>query len=99
MQHSHFVADQKKHKEAAILEAACNVIRDKGFHQARITDIAHRAGISYGLVYHYFRSKADLFDAILKEWWNGLYSMMEECYTELGLQNVKLPRSGGLAKV
>jgi AcrR family transcriptional regulator len=29
-------------------------------------------------VYHYFRGKADLFDAILREWWNGLYSMMDE---------------------
>ncbi len=82
MQQSHHPAGQKKIKEAAIFEAACNVIRDKGFHQARITDIAHRAGISYGLVYHYFRSKADLFESILKEWWNGLYSMMEECESE-----------------
>lgn len=61
------------------MDAACRVIREKGFHQARITDIAQAAGISYGLVYHYFKSKADLFDAILRQWWGSLLSMMEEC--------------------
>ncbi|MBM3301674.1 MAG: TetR/AcrR family transcriptional regulator, partial [Deltaproteobacteria bacterium] len=70
--------DARKDKEAVIFDAACRVIREKGFHQARITDIAQQAGISYGLVYHYFKSKSDLFDAILKEWWKGLFAMMDE---------------------
>lgn len=70
--------DSRKDKEAVILESACRVIRERGFHQARITDIAQTAGISYGLVYHYFKSKADLFDAILKEWWTDLFALMEE---------------------
>ena len=78
MQNAWLSADLKREKEIAIFDAACSVIREKGYHQARITDIAQKAGISYGLVYHYFRSKADLFDAILKEWWNGLFSMMEK---------------------
>lgn len=77
MQPNRSLLDIKKEKESSIFEAACRVIREKGYHQARITDIAQSAGISYGLVYHYFKSKADLFDAILKEWWSGLFSMME----------------------
>ncbi|MBI4965432.1 MAG: TetR/AcrR family transcriptional regulator [Desulfomonile tiedjei] len=81
MQYPNSVND-KKAKEAVIFDAACRVIREKGFHQARITDIAHAAGISYGLVYHYFKSKTDLFDAILKEWWGGLFSMMDRCDAE-----------------
>jgi TetR/AcrR family transcriptional regulator, fatty acid metabolism regulator protein len=68
----------KLEKEAAIFDAACKVIRSKGFHQARITDIAQTAGISYGLVYHYFKSKADLFEAIQKAWWEGLLNMMDQ---------------------
>lgn len=68
----------RKDKEAVIFSAACRVIREKGYHQARITDIAQEAGISYGLVYHYFKSKSDLFDAILEEWWTGLFTMMDE---------------------
>jgi TetR/AcrR family transcriptional regulator, fatty acid metabolism regulator protein len=70
-------ANAKKDRTAIIFEAACEVIREKGFHQARIRDIAAAANISYGLVYHYFKSKADLFDAILEEWWSGLFAMMD----------------------
>ncbi|MGD9819458.1 MAG: TetR/AcrR family transcriptional regulator, partial [Desulfomonilaceae bacterium] len=46
------LSESRKDKEAVILESACRVIRERGFHQARITDIAQTAGISYGLVYH-----------------------------------------------
>jgi len=77
MQSTQFALDSKKRREATILDAACAVIREKGFHQARIVDIARKAGTSYGLVYHYFGSKANLFDAISNEWWNGLYAMID----------------------
>ena len=78
MPHNSQVNGARKDKEEVIFTAACRVIREKGYHQARITDIAQEAGISYGLVYHYFKSKSDLFDAILEEWWTGLFAMMDE---------------------
>lgn len=70
--------DHKKAIQGVIFEAACQVIRQKGFHQTRITDIAQTAGISYGLVYHYFKSKSDLFATIQKEWLDCMLKMMEE---------------------
>jgi TetR/AcrR family fatty acid metabolism transcriptional regulator len=42
-----------------------------------MADIARRAGVSYGLVYHYFGSKEVLFDLIVETWWNDLYTMMD----------------------
>jgi len=79
MQQLPLLNSSRREKESVIVDAACRVIREKGFHQARITDIAQAAGISYGLVYHYFKSKADLFDSILSQWWGSLFSMMDEC--------------------
>lgn len=63
-------------KEAAIFSAALRVIKRQGFHRARMADIAREAGISYGLVYHYFRNKDDLFESILRHWWDGLFQLM-----------------------
>lgn len=83
MQKSETSQANKKEKENAIFDAACNVIREKGFHLARISDIAQKAGISYGLVYHYFGSKDNLYDAILNEWWTGLFSEIDRWDTEL----------------
>jgi len=51
-------------KRARILEAATRVFASRGYHGARVSDIAREAGIAYGLVYHYFatrkRSRHDL---------------------------------------
>jgi AcrR family transcriptional regulator len=68
----------KKEKEEAILEAALKIIKDKGFHRARMSDIATAANISYGLVYHYFKTKEDLFEAILYRWWDSLFQLMND---------------------
>ncbi len=72
----------KKDKETAIFTAACRIIREKGFHQARMADIAREAGISYGLVYHYYKSKSDLFDALIAAWWQGLDDVTDRLLTQ-----------------
>ena len=64
-------------KQEMIIDAALEVFRDKGYANARMADIARRAGVSYGLVYHYFGSKEVLFNLIVESWWNDLYSMLE----------------------
>jgi AcrR family transcriptional regulator len=70
-------SDLKKEKQSAIFEAALKVIKEKGFHRARIADIAEEAGISYGLVYHYYKNKDDLCNDILNQWWGRLYELLE----------------------
>ena len=43
-----------------------------------MADIARRARVSYGLVYHYFGSKEVLFEVIVESWWDALYAMMDK---------------------
>ncbi len=43
-----------------ILEAALTVFADKGFDRATNKDIAREAGITAGLIYHYFKSKKEV---------------------------------------
>ena len=75
------IQESKKIKEEAILEAALKVIKQKGFHKARMADIARDAGISYGLVYHYFGTKEELFETILDRWWDSLFGLLAEIGT------------------
>ncbi|SKA05950.1 TetR/AcrR family transcriptional regulator [Consotaella salsifontis] len=49
----------------AILEAACAVFLEKGFANARVEDVAARAGIAKGTVYLHFASKEALFEALI----------------------------------
>lgn len=46
---------------ARLLDAAKAVFEEDGFLDARISDIAERAGLSHGSFYHYFDSKEQIF--------------------------------------
>jgi AcrR family transcriptional regulator len=50
-----------------ILDAAVQVFSEAGYERATIADVARRAGVSSGLVVHYYRSKADLFEAVIRD--------------------------------
>ncbi|MBN2380487.1 TetR/AcrR family transcriptional regulator [candidate division WOR-3 bacterium] len=47
-------------KRAAIFTATVELIAEKGFHGAPMSEIAQRAKVSVGTIYHYFKSKDDL---------------------------------------
>jgi AcrR family transcriptional regulator len=46
---------------ARLLAAAKQIFEENGFLDARISDIAERAGLSHGSFYHYFESKEEVF--------------------------------------
>jgi len=50
---------------AAILRAAEEIFSERGFHEARIQDIAERANIGVGTVYNHFDQKEDVLDALI----------------------------------
>jgi AcrR family transcriptional regulator len=49
-----------------ILDAAMRAFAQKGFKRATNKDIAREAGITPGLIYHYFENKEALFKAIIE---------------------------------
>jgi TetR/AcrR family fatty acid metabolism transcriptional regulator len=54
------------------------VFARKGFHGARVGDVASEAGVAHGLVYHYFSSKDELLETIFRETWAALLAAMRE---------------------
>ena len=48
-----------------LLEAAEIEFGEKGFHEAAISGITHRAGVALGTFYTYFESKEELFAALV----------------------------------
>jgi TetR/AcrR family transcriptional regulator, fatty acid metabolism regulator protein len=65
-------------KRRQILDAAVRVFARQGFHQTRVSDIADEAGVAYGLVYHYFRSKDEVLNELFVERWSLLLAAIEE---------------------
>ena len=58
---------ERRDARAALLRAAAAVFAERGFQDASVEDIAHRAGYSKGAIYWHFESKDDLFLALLEE--------------------------------
>ena len=52
--------DQSVDRRAQILDAAVVVISRRGVDRARLADVAEEAGVSLGLVQHYFRTRERL---------------------------------------
>jgi AcrR family transcriptional regulator len=52
---------------ARLVSAAKEVFEESGFLDARISDIAERAGLSHGSFYHYFESKEEVFREVAAE--------------------------------
>jgi AcrR family transcriptional regulator len=53
-------------RRTQILEAAAIVFAKKGFHKAKITEIAETAGVAEGTIYNYFDNKRELLLAIIE---------------------------------
>src|SRR4051812_22125213 len=62
---------------ARLLEAAKEIFEENGFLEARITDIAERAGLSHGAFYHHFDSKEQVFREIAENLDDELAEPME----------------------
>lgn len=51
-----------------IIASAIKLFSNRGFNAASVDDICHDAGISKGAFYHHFKSKQNLFLALLDGW-------------------------------
>lgn len=64
-------------KLVQILQSACRIFSEKGYHHASVRDVASATGVSPAGLYYYFRSKEEL-----------LYLILDHCLSSL-LDEVK----------
>ena len=79
----------------AILDAAEAVFAERGFHGARIQDVAARARIAVGTVYNHFAQKDDVLAALLEERTEGLLAQMRDERRSRPRQLPRTARSAG----
>ncbi len=79
---------RKEDRPAEITQAALAAFADKGYAATRVDEVAKRAGVSKGLLYLYFKTKEDLFKAVIRSFLSpridALISNIEE--TELSAE-------------
>lgn len=57
---------RKEDRPQEITEAAFAAFAEKGYAATRVDDVAKRAGVSKGLLYLYFKTKEELFKAVVR---------------------------------
>ena len=57
---------RKEDRPQEITEAALEAFAEKGYAATRVEEVAKRAGVSKGLMYLYFKTKEELFKAVVK---------------------------------
>jgi len=82
----------EKPKRQLILEAAFEVFSRKGFHGAKVDEIAETAGIGKGTIYEYFKSKADVFHEMYIWYVEKYFAELEEGLLEEKEPALKLQR-------
>lgn len=61
--------DKRERTRAALLDAALELTRERGFDRTTLQDIADRAGMSTGAIYGNFRNRDELFMALAERQW------------------------------
>jgi len=82
-------------KRRAILDGAIRVFARQGYHATRVSDIADEAGVAYGLVYHYFRSKEAVMTELFTERWSLLLAAAEDLVSQDASPREKLSGIAG----
>ncbi|MDX9713859.1 MAG: TetR/AcrR family transcriptional regulator [Dissulfurispiraceae bacterium] len=67
-------------KTEAIIKAATEMFSQKPFHMVLMDDIAKTAGVAKGTLYYHYKSKEDLFIALMQ---SGLGELLKNLKTEL----------------
>ncbi|HEY5857991.1 MAG TPA: TetR family transcriptional regulator C-terminal domain-containing protein [Aldersonia sp.] len=91
-------------RRAAILDAAAQLIAERGYHAVRVADIAKVVGTSTGSVHYYFPGKNDVLTAALShaldrafERQSGELRRIDDAHQRLlKLIDMQLPRVGAL---
>jgi AcrR family transcriptional regulator len=69
-------------KREAILDATLALVVERGFHDAPMSLVSKRAGASPGVIYHYFKNKDEIIQAIYERIHSIKHESLFEGYSE-----------------
>ncbi len=61
--------DKRARTRAKLIEAARELIREKGYERTTLRDVAQRAGMTSGAIYGNFKNRDELFIALAEVYW------------------------------
>ena len=72
--------EERQMRKDRILEGALSVFKTKGLDGATMDEIALGSGFGKATLYYYFKSKEDVFSAILEDGWKKIWDSIEPVF-------------------
>ena len=69
--------EEREMRKQRILTGALDVFKSKGLEGATMDEIANQSGFGKATLYYYFKSKEDVFSAILENGWINIWESLE----------------------
>lgn len=87
---------QTEDKRQAILNATLRLISKNGFHGTAMAKVAQEAGVSAGIIYHYFDSKDDLMDELYRDIKRRFGQMLNDSFDQTQPLKIQIRQILGL---
>jgi len=82
------ISQLKMDKRELLLEAATKLFVERGLHATPTSAISKEAGVSAGILFHYFKTKDDLIDelyvSIKKEYTSSIMNEIDKIHSDVG---------------
>ena len=75
-------SERKDLRKKQILDAALNVVVQKGYSSSRMDDIVESSQLSKGTIYWYYKSKKDVFLSLVNYWVNNFSVILNHIVEE-----------------
>ena len=76
--------EERNLRKERILDAALQIFKEKGIENSTMESIAAKAGFGTATLYYYFKSKEDVFSAILEDGWIKIWESLEPVIASQG---------------
>jgi TetR/AcrR family fatty acid metabolism transcriptional regulator len=74
--------EKRTEKKNKIIEAAVRVFAEKGFYNAKVSDVARQAGVADGTIYLYFKNKDDILISLFESKMDLILKRFREILTQ-----------------
>ena len=71
---------RKSNKRSSVMQAALELIAERGFHDAPMAMIIEKAGVASGTIYHHFENKDILITELYRDLEEKIYATLREGY-------------------
>ena len=76
--------EEREARKQRILRGALEVFKASGLEGATMDQIAQNSGFGKATLYYYFKSKEDVFSAILEDGWENIWESLEPIIADQG---------------